>query len=59
VLLRVVRCLIAAIIVYDITNHVSFDNVDMWMRDFREHCPEAVIVLVGNKVRVPEPSACS
>ena len=40
----------AGLIVYDITNHRSFDKLDEWTREFRDHCPAAVIVIAGNKL---------
>ncbi|KAA6355387.1 MAG: putative Rab GTPase, partial [Streblomastix strix] len=40
----------AAIIIYDITNRDSFDNIDGWINDVRnERGDEAVILIVGNK----------
>ncbi|GAB2211482.1 hypothetical protein Droror1_Dr00024796 [Drosera rotundifolia] len=45
------------LLVYDITQHSSFDHISSWIRDFRGHTdPDNVvnIVLVGNKVDVSE-----
>ena len=39
-----------AFIVYDVTRPSTFMNVYEWYRNFRAVCPEAVIVLVANKV---------
>ena len=39
----------AGLIVYDITNKRSFDKLDEWTREFRDHCPQAVILIAGNK----------
>jgi GTPase SAR1 family protein len=36
----------AAIVVFDITDKDSFDGGRIWVEDFKEHRPEAVIVLV-------------
>jgi GTPase SAR1 family protein len=37
-------------VVYDITNRQSFDNLDSWISDFREIAGEhAAIMIVGNK----------
>lgn len=42
----------AVIIVYDVTNKASFDDVKLWMTQIRQHIPEgnAMIFLVGNKI---------
>ena len=38
-------------LVYDITNQKSFNNVTNWLRNIDEHASEDVVrVLVGNKV---------
>jgi small GTP-binding protein len=37
------------ICVYDISTGSTFTHVDGWVQDFREQCPDALIVLVGNK----------
>jgi small GTP-binding protein len=39
-----------AFIVYDVTRPSTFMNTYEWYRNFRAVCPEAVIVLVANKV---------
>ena len=39
-----------AIIVYDVNNKKSFENLDTWLRDLRQHTePEIPIFIVGNK----------
>ena len=39
-----------AIIVYDVSNKKSFENLDTWLRDLRQHTePEIPIFIVGNK----------
>jgi len=38
------------ILVYDVTDESSFTNVRSWEQDLLEHCPDAKIVVVGNKV---------
>ena len=39
-----------AFIVYDIAKASSFENVDNWLKELREHAsPDIVIMLVGNK----------
>ena len=38
-------------LVYDITNEKSFDNIKNWIRNIEEHASEGVEkLLVGNKV---------
>lgn len=37
-------------LVYDLTDRESFDNIIVWARDIREHAdPQVAIILVGNK----------
>ncbi len=43
-----------AFIVYDVTRPLTFMNVYEWYRNFRAVCPNAVCVLVANKVDVEE-----
>ena len=39
------------ILIYDITNKVTFDNVKTWIAQIRERAPKKVIIfLVGNKI---------
>eukprot|EP01061_Rhynchopus_euleeides_P036300 TRINITY_DN611_c0_g4_i1.p1 TRINITY_DN611_c0_g4~~TRINITY_DN611_c0_g4_i1.p1 ORF type:complete len:231 (+),score=98.37 TRINITY_DN611_c0_g4_i1:50-694(+) len=39
-----------AMLVYDITNQASFDNLGTWLQELRSHVQEsAVITLIGNK----------
>ena len=41
---------VCAIIVYDITNKESFNNIQNWIEDCKNQCPKTVFfVLVGNK----------
>ena len=40
-----------ALLVYDITKHNSFENVEKWLQELREHADSNIVVmLVGNKV---------
>eukprot|EP00768_Dysnectes_brevis_P003285 gnl/Dysnectes_brevis/2360_a2786_2766.p1 GENE.gnl/Dysnectes_brevis/2360_a2786_2766~~gnl/Dysnectes_brevis/2360_a2786_2766.p1 ORF type:complete len:207 (-),score=20.22 gnl/Dysnectes_brevis/2360_a2786_2766:56-676(-) len=38
-----------ALLVYDITRRESFENVAGWLKDARQHAPDIVCMLVGNK----------
>ena len=41
---------LGAIIVYDVTNKVSFENIEKWISDLRNYTePKISIILVGNK----------
>ena len=41
---------VCAIIVYDITNKESFNNIQNWIEDCKNQCPKTIFfVLVGNK----------
>jgi len=36
--------------VYDIAKHLTFENVDRWLRELRDHADANIVVmLVGNK----------
>jgi Ras-related protein Rab-11A len=36
--------------VYDITKHSTFENIDRWLKELREHADSSIVVLlVGNK----------
>jgi GTPase SAR1 family protein len=52
-----------AFLVYDITERASFDHLDNWLRELREHASPEIIMLIGNKVPPPPPlspsSLCS
>ncbi|MCG3215551.1 MAG: GTP-binding protein [Candidatus Heimdallarchaeota archaeon] len=39
----------SAILVFDITNQNSFDDIDMWVSEISSRCPDIPIVLCGNK----------
>lgn len=39
-----------ALLVYDISKHSTFENVERWLKELRDHAePNIVIMLVGNK----------
>ena len=43
------------LLVYDVTEETSFQNVKNWMRQIEQHAAENVSkVLVGNKCDVPD-----
>lgn len=44
------RGAMGALLVYDITRHMTFENVERWLKELREHTDSnIVIMLVGNK----------
>jgi len=44
------RGAVGALLVYDISKHLTFDNVERWLKELRDHADEnIVIMLVGNK----------
>lgn len=44
------RGALGALLVYDISNKNSYDNIEKWLRELREHAdPNIVLMLVGNK----------
>jgi Ras-related protein Rab-11A len=41
---------VGALLVYDITSPSTFENVDRWLTELRQHAdPDIVVLLVGNK----------
>lgn len=41
---------VGALLVYDITKNVTFENVERWLKELRDHADaQIVIMLVGNK----------
>jgi len=44
------RGAVGALLVYDIAKHLSYENVERWLKELRDHAdPNIVIMLVGNK----------
>ncbi|KAK1395562.1 putative small GTPase superfamily, P-loop containing nucleoside triphosphate hydrolase [Heracleum sosnowskyi] len=44
------RGAVGALLVYDVTRHVTFENVERWLKELRDHTDaNIVIMLVGNK----------
>ncbi|KAI3823958.1 hypothetical protein L1987_05404 [Smallanthus sonchifolius] len=44
------RGTVGALIVYDITRKVTFENVERWLRELRDHTDQTIVVmLTGNK----------
>ncbi|KAL4273482.1 hypothetical protein GQ457_13G003840 [Hibiscus cannabinus] len=44
------RGAVGALLVYDVTRHVTFENVERWLKELRNHTDSnIVIMLVGNK----------
>ncbi|KAG6581369.1 ras-related protein RABA1c-like [Cucurbita pepo subsp. pepo] len=44
------RGAVGALIVYDVTRHSTYENVEKWLKELRDHTdPNIVIMLVGNK----------
>ncbi|KAE9457727.1 hypothetical protein C3L33_10391, partial [Rhododendron williamsianum] len=44
------RGAVGALLVYDVTRHVTFENVERWLKELRGHTDtNIVIMLVGNK----------
>ena len=52
--LPALRGAVGALLVYDISKQVTFENVERWLKELRDHAePNIVIMLVGNKVGHP------
>jgi len=44
------RGAVGALLVYDIAKRVTFENVERWLKELRDHAvPNIVVMLVGNK----------
>lgn len=44
------RGAVGALLVYDVTRHATFENVDRWLKELRNHTESNIVVmLVGNK----------
>jgi len=44
------RGAVGALLVYDITKHVTYENVERWLKELRDHADaNIVLMLVGNK----------
>lgn len=44
------RGAVGALLVYDMTRHVTFENVERWLKELRDHTDSNIVVmLVGNK----------
>jgi Ras-related protein Rab-11B len=44
------RGAVGALLVYDITKRLSFESIDRWLKELRDHAdPNIMIMLVGNK----------
>lgn len=44
------RGAVGALLVYDVTRHVTFENVERWLKELRDHTDSTIVImLVGNK----------
>ncbi|KAI0496950.1 hypothetical protein KFK09_023276 [Dendrobium nobile] len=44
------RGAVGALLVFDVTRRATFENIERWLRELREHTdPNIVVMLVGNK----------
>ncbi|XP_077252248.1 ras-related protein RIC2 [Tasmannia lanceolata] len=44
------RGAVGALLVYDVTRHSTFENVERWLKELRDHTdPNIVVMLIGNK----------
>ena len=47
---RYIRRAVGALLVYDITKHLTYKNAERWLKELRDHADSnIVIMLVGNK----------
>lgn len=64
--IRYYRGAVGALLVYDIAKHLTYENVERWLKELRDHADNnIVIMLVGNKSdlrhlrAVPTDEACA
>jgi len=44
------RGAVGALLVYDLAKHVTYENVNVWLKELRDHADNNIVVmLVGNK----------
>ncbi|KAL1812752.1 hypothetical protein DCAR_0625003 [Daucus carota subsp. sativus] len=44
------RGAVGALLVYDVTRNITFDNIERWLKELRGHTdPNIVVMLIGNK----------
>lgn len=47
---RYYRGAVGALLVYDISKHLTYENTEQWLKELYEHAdPHIVVMLVGNK----------
>ncbi len=44
------RGALGCLIVFDVTNKVSFGNLDMWFKEVQDNCITIPILIIGNKI---------
>ena len=45
------RGAVGALLVYDISKQITFENVERWLKELKDHAESNIIILlVGNKV---------
>ena len=37
-------------LVYDITNHETFENIELWLKELKKYAGDVPFILVGNKI---------
>lgn len=48
--LRYYRGAVGALLVYDISKHLTYESADRWLKELFDHAdPHIVVMLVGNK----------
>ncbi|KAF5756409.1 Ras-related protein YPT3 [Helianthus annuus] len=44
------RGAVGALLVYDVTRHATFESIERWLKELRDHTdPNIVVMLIGNK----------
>ncbi len=52
--LKAIRTVQGIALVFDVTSKKSFDNVNMWLNEINENFKEPSLILLGNKIDMPE-----
>ncbi len=49
-LLRYYRGAVGALLVYDIAKHITYENIERWLKELRDHADSNIVIMqVGNK----------
>ena len=44
------RGAVGALLVYDIAKHLTYENVERWLRELRDHADSNIVIMLVNKM---------